>query len=287
MYYGAIEAGGTKMNCAICNEKGEILQTVRIPTENPKETMEKIVGFYEDYSLAALGVGSFGPINLQRGTPDYGRILHTPKVKWEGFSIYEYLVEHLGCRVVVDTDVNAAALAEYLYGALQGVDNCMYVTVGTGIGVGIILNGQLHHGMLHPEAGHILIGKNSKDLVKCFCPFHESCLEGLAAGPAIEARAGRPGSELSQEDPIWDLESDYLAQALVNYTLILGVERIVLGGGVMEQKHLFPKIRAAYRKRMGGYMDTSQLRNLDTYIVPPALGGMQGIKGALALVLPK
>lgn len=287
MYYGAIEAGGTKMNCAICNEKGEILQTIRISTGDPEETMGKIVDFYEEYSLEAVGVGSFGPVNLKMGTADYGRILHTPKVKWQGFSIYEYLVRQLGCPVVVDTDVNVAALAEYLYGALRGVDNCMYITVGTGIGAGIILNGQLHHGMLHPEAGHILIGKNPKDMIECGCPFHENCLEGLAAGPAIEARAGKPGSELGQEDPIWELESDYLAQALVNYTLTLGVERIVLGGGVMEQKQLFPKIRAAYCKRMGGYMDTPELRNLDTYIVPPSLGGMQGMKGALALVLPK
>lgn len=283
MYYGAIEAGGTKMVCAVGNEKGEIIKQIELPTRSPDETMPEMLAFFQEYTLEGLGIGTFGPVELNKLSGQYGSILASPKKQWEGFNFYQYFRENLGCKVEVDTDVNAAALGEYTDGALKGIQNGMYITIGTGIGAGIIAEGKLLHGMLHPEAGHILLQRHPKDNMESLCRFHPNCFEGLAAGPALEKRSGIKGKDIPKEHIVWEIESDYIAQALVNYTLVLATERIVLGGGVMQQEHLFPKIRQRYEKLMAGYMDTKELRNLDEFIVPARLGGKQGILGALRL----
>lgn len=283
MYYGALEAGGTKMVAAIGTKEGQIIKSIEIPTCTPAETMPKLLDFFKEYELAGMGVGAFGPVELHYTSDAYGSILNSPKKNWKGFSFYQYFKEALGCPVVVDTDVNGAALGEQMQGALKDIDNGLYLTVGTGVGAGIITNGKLLHGMLHPEAGHILIHRKEGDTVKSVCPFHTHCLEGLAAGPMLERRSGIKGSEIREDDPVWELESYYLAQALVNYTMVLSVERIVLGGGVMKQKHLFSKIRSEYARQMAGYVDTELLRDLEHYIVPAGLNGLQGIIGALYL----
>ncbi|MCM1180462.1 MAG: ROK family protein [Clostridium sp.] len=283
MYYGAIEAGGTKMVCAVGNADGSIVERMEIPTLTPEETMPVMLTFFQKYTIEALGVGTFGPVDLNCQSDQYGMILTSPKAGWQGFNFYRFFKDHIGCRVIVDTDVNVAALGEQRMGALQGIENGMYLTVGTGIGGGIIAEGKLVHGMLHPETGHILLQRHPEDHRESLCRFHDNCLEGLAAGPAIEKRTGMKGMELSKEHPVWDLESYYIAQALVSYTMVLATERIVLGGGVMKQTHLFPKIRQQFAKLMNGYMDTEQLKNLDTFIVPAGLGGEQGIVGALLL----
>lgn len=283
MYYGAMEAGGTKIISAIGTADGNLIDSIEVPTRSPEETMPELVKFYQKYQLEALGIGAFGPVNLHRESPDYGRVLNSPKKAWHDFNFYQYFREHLGCRVVVDTDVNGAALGESMHGALQGVSDGIYLTIGTGIGAGILVDGKLLHGSMHPEAGHILLQKHPEDLIQCSCGYHTHCFESLAAGPSLEKRTNIPGAEIPAGHAVWDMESYYIAQALVNYTLILATRRIVLGGGVMKQAHLFPKIRDAFAKQMAGYMDTREIRNLEQFIVPAKLGGKQGIIGALYL----
>lgn len=283
MYYGAIEAGGTKMVCAVGNERGEIIDSMKVPTLSPEETMPAIKEYFAKYDPDAIGIGTFGPVELDRESERYGSILKSPKEQWQNFNFYRYFKDAFECIVVVDTDVNAAAYGEYKKGNLKDVENGIYVTIGTGVGVGVIAEGKLLHGMLHPEAGHILLSRHPKDDMVCNCRFHDNCFEGLAAGPALSKRTGMNGEQLSEDNPVWEIESWYIAQALVDYTLVLSAERIILGGGVMEQTHLFPKIREQYKTLMGGYMSTEELEDLDSYIVPAGLDGSQGIVGALML----
>ncbi len=283
MYYGAMEAGGTKIISAVGTAEGEIIDSIEVPTLSPEETLPALVEFYKKYRLEALGIGAFGPVELHRESPDYGRVLNSPKKAWHDFNFYRYFREQLDCEVVVDTDVNGAALGESIHGALQGVSDGMYLTIGTGIGAGILVDGKLLHGSMHPEAGHILLQKHPEDLAECSCGYHTYCFESLAAGPSLEKRTGIPGAKIPGDHPVWDMECYYIAQALVNYTLILATRRIVLGGGVMKQEHLFLKIREQFGKLMAGYMDTKEIRDLDQFIVPAKLDGRQGIIGALYL----
>ncbi len=283
MYYGAMEAGGTKIISAVGTADGKIIEQIEVPTQSPEETLPQLVEFYKQYELSAMGIGTFGPVELQAASKDYGCILNSPKKQWKGFNFYQYFTEQLGCKVVVDTDVNAAALGESRSGALQGVSNGLYLTIGTGIGAGIIVNGELLHGSRHPEAGHILLQKHESDLTECSCGYHTNCFEALAAGPSLELRTKISGADIPKDHAVWELETFYIAQALVDYTLILATERIVLGGGVMKQKHLFPKIRDKFAELMAGYMDTKELAQMEHFIVPAGLKGAQGIIGALYL----
>lgn len=283
MYYGAMEAGGTKIISAVGTEEGKIVDRMEVPTLAPEETLPELVEFYKKYNLESLGIGAFGPVELHREASDYGCILNSPKKQWRGFNFYAHFKEELGCPVVVDTDVNAAALGESMDGALKGISNGIYLTIGTGIGAGILVNGELLHGSLHPEAGHIILQKHPEDSMDCSCGYHTHCFESLAAGPSLKRRTGMDGIQIPENHEIWELESYYIAQALVNYTLILATERIVLGGGVMKQEHLFPKIRKKFGEIMAGYMSTKEIRDIDRFIVPAELGGSQGIIGALYL----
>lgn len=285
MILGALEAGGTKMVCAIGNEQGEIMERISIPTVSPEETMPQMIAFFREHHIEALGVGCFGPINPVKGTATYGYITSTPKLAWQDYNIVGAFEEALACPVGFDTDVNAAMLGEATFGIAKGLDSCIYVTIGTGVGVGVYINGGLLHGMMHPEAGHILLQRHPSDSYAGKCPFHGNCLEGLAAGPAIEERWGAKGIELKDRREVWELEAYYIAQACVNFTLVYSPRRIILGGGVMHQEQLFPLVRQQYQELMAGYVVTPELENLNRYIVSCSLGDNQGVMGCLELAL--
>jgi fructokinase len=269
---GAIEAGGTKFICGV-GTGPEDLRTIEIPTTDPKATVERAVAFFRSHEpITALGIGSFGPLDLKTG-----HITSTPKPGWRDFDLAGALRGPLGVPVKLDTDVNAAALGEARWGAGQGLHDFLYVTVGTGIGGGAIANGRLVYGIRHPEMGHVRVPHDRvRDPYSGCCPFHCDCLEGLACGPAIEARWGRPSKELPLDHPAWALEAHYLSLAVNNWACVLSPESIILGGGVMRQPQLFEMIRAAFETLLNGYMPASA-------IVPPLLGGRSGILGAIAL----
>lgn len=284
MKLGAIEAGGTKFVCGIGYEDGEVIERISIPTTTPEETMRHVVDYFKEKNVDALGVGSFGPIDLDVSSATYGYITSTPKEHWNQYDLVGELKKHFQVPIGFDTDVNAAALGESLWGAAKGLDSCLYMTVGTGIGVGAVSEGKLVHGMLHPEMGHILVRRHVEDHFAGSCPFHGDCLEGMASGPAIEARWGKKGVELASDLEVWELEAYYLAQALMNYILVLSPKRIVIGGGVMKQEHLFPLVRNVVVQLLKGYIQHENVLNrIDKYIVPPGLGDNAGLCGALAL----
>ena len=283
MRYGALEAGGTKMVLAVADENLNILCRESLPTLTPEETMPKMIAFFKEHPVDALGIGSFGPLDLNPESKTYGYITKTPKLSWCDYPLMPEFEKALHVPCMLDTDVNAAALGEASYGCMQDVKNGIYITIGTGIGVGILAEGKLLHGMLHPEGGHILLERHPADTYKGCCPYHANCFEGLASGPAIEGRYGKKAIELANIPEVWELEADYIAKALVNYILILSPERIVLGGGVMHQEQLFPLIRKKTAEYLNGYIKTKELENLDTYIVPPSLNDNQGVLGCLKL----
>ncbi|MEK4012826.1 ROK family protein [Peribacillus sp. FSL M8-0224] len=286
MYLGAIEAGGTKFVCAIGNEQGQIIERVSIPTTTPEETIKQVVKFFQNGSLSAIGIGSFGPIDLDVKSPQYGHITMTPKISWRNFDILGEVKKHFPIPIGFDTDVNAAALGEKIWGAAREVDSCIYITVGTGIGVGAFVEGNLLHGLIHPEMGHIIVRRHPSDQYEGNCIYHKDCLEGLAAGPAISERWGKAGVELQGQAQVWEMEAYYLAQALVNYLLILSPERIILGGGVMLQDKLIPLIREKVSEMLNGYVHHSAILSaINEFIVPPGLGQNSGISGALALAM--
>ena len=283
MRLGALEAGGTKMVCAIGDESGKIYEQVSIPTETPEITMPKLISYFEERKIEALGIGCFGPIDPDKKSETYGYITSTPKLAWADYNIVGTMEKSLMIPVGFDTDVNGSVLGEVTFGQAKGKKCVVYVTIGTGVGAGIYIEGKLLHGMLHPEAGHILLTQRQDDTYEGTCPYHKTCLEGLAAGPAIEARWGRKAVELKDDARVWDLEAYYIAQAIVNYILILSPQMIILGGGVMHQEQLFPKIRSYVKKMMNGYIKTKEMADLDHYIVPASLHDDQGIMGALEL----
>ena len=283
MILGALEAGGTKMVCAIGDEKGNLLDRIVLPTQTPELIMPQMIAYYKKFQIEALGIGTFGPADLNPASKTYGYITTTPKLAWANYNILGTFSNALRIPVGFDTDVNAAALGEASFGCMQDVQTGIYITIGTGIGVGVIAEGKLLHGMLHPEGGHILLARHKSDRYPGCCPYHTNCFEGLASGPALEGRYGKKAIELSDMPEVWELEAEYIAQALVNYILILSPERIVLGGGVMHQEQLFSKIRQKTAELLNGYIKTKQLNNLDTYIVPSSLNDTQGILGCLKL----
>ncbi|BCB05851.1 ROK family protein [Bacillus sp. KH172YL63] len=288
MIIGAIEAGGTKFVCGIGNESGEILERVTIPTTTPSETLKQVVDFFEGKNIERLSVGSFGPVDLDPESEGYGSITSTPKPHWSHFNLVGELKKHFSVPVAFDTDVNAAALGESTWGAAKGLDSCLYMTVGTGIGVGSLTEGKLVHGLTHPEMGHIVVRRHPEDPYAGKCPYHGDCLEGMAAGPAIEARWGKKAIDLVDDTKVWEIEAYYLAQAITNYILILSPKKVILGGGVMNQKQLFPLIREQVTAMLGGYVHHKQiLEDIDSYIVPPGLGDNAGLVGSLGLALSK
>lgn len=283
MLFGALEAGGTKMVLAVGNENGEILEQISIPTETPSVTVKKIVDYFKEKNIEALGIGSFGPVDLDRSSATYGYITSTPKLAWANYDLVGNIKKELNIPIGFDTDVNASALGEATWGSMKGLSSGIYITIGTGVGVGVYMNGGLLHGMLHPEAGHILLNRHPEDTFEGVCPFHPNCLEGLASGPSIEKRWNKKAYELTDRREVWEMEAYYIAEGLVNYILTLAPHKIVLGGGVMHQEQLFPLIRQKTAELLNGYVKTKQLDNLDDYIVPAALKDDQGIMGCIQL----
>lgn len=282
MRLGALEAGGTKMVCAVGDETGKIFEQTSIPTRTPADTVPAMLDYFRQREVDALGIACFGPIELDRDAPNYGHITTTPKLAWRDYDIVGAF-KPLGVPIGFDTDVNGSVLGEATFGQARGKKCVIYLTVGTGVGGGVYINGQLLHGMLHPETGHVLLQKRESDHYEGFCPYHKNCLEGLAAGPAIEGRWGAKAIELKDRAEVWELEADYLAQALVGYIMTLSPEMIILGGGVMHQEQLFPLIRSKVAELLNGYLQTEELSDLDHYIVPASLHDDQGIMGCLEL----
>lgn len=284
MVIGALEAGGTKMVCAIGDEKGHIYEQQSFPTLTPKETIPELIEFFKNKNIELLGIGSFGPVDVNKTSATYGHILDTPKTPWKNYDMVGVFEEALKVPVGIDTDVNGSCLGEVRNGQAKGLNSVVYITIGTGVGAGMYINGGLVHGMLHPEAGHILINRQPGDTT-ANCPYHKDCLEGVAAGPAIEKRWGKKAVELKDNMEVWELESEYIAQALMNYILVLSPEKIILGGGVMHQEQLFPMIRTKVVDKLAGYLNTIEIKDIDNYIVPASLGDDQGIIGAIHIGL--
>lgn len=286
---GAIEAGGTKFICVIANEADEVLMRRIIPTEQPQKTLAACIDFFSEAKVlwgcvSALGIGSFGPVELDHQASDYGCIKKTPKPGWSGTDLVGFFSRKLNVPVAFDTDVNAAALGEYTQGIAKGCNNFVYVTVGTGIGAGVMLGGDLAHGITHLEVGHMLVPRHVSDLhAVSNCPFHENCLEGLASGASLNLRAPGVVRDLPLDHPIWSAEIYYLALMCANLTQIYAPQKIVLGGGVMLKQGLLPKIRTEFLRLVNGYAYDTVLANVDDYIVPSALDGVAGVVGALAL----
>ena len=285
MLVGALEAGGTKMVCAVGKEDGSVLEQVSIPTTTPEETIPQILDYFKSKEIGALGVAAFGPVDVKPASPTYGFILNTPKIPWRNCDLLGQLKRELAIPIGLDTDVRGPCLGEMTYGCARGLENVIYITIGTGVGVGVCCGGKLVHGMLHPEGGHILLSRHPKDPKGGICPNHPNCLEGFACGPSIEARWGKKAAELADEPLVWEIESYYIAQALVDFIMILSPQKIILGGGVMHQEQLFPLIRRQVKEMVGGYLSTPELEDLEHYIVPASLGGDQGIMGWIKLGL--
>jgi fructokinase len=288
---GGVEAGGTKFVCAVGAGPDDIRAETRFPTTSPGETIRQTIEFFQKQphgELAAIGVASFGPLDPDPKSPTFGHITSTPKPGWAGANLagsLSALRTALGVPIGFDTDVNGAALGEHRWGAAQGLDTFIYLTVGTGIGGGGLMNGQLMHGLLHPEMGHLRLPHDPQaDPFTGLCPFHDDCLEGLASGPALEKRWGQPAENLPSAHPAWALEAHYLGLALANLVCTLSPQRIILGGGVMAQPQLLPLVRAEVVRQLNGYVQSPAiLEKIEAYIVPPALGRRAGVLGALAL----
>lgn len=278
---GSIEAGGTKFVCAVSDEELNIIERISFSTSNPLDTLEKIYDFFDSYEkLKAIGIGSFGPIEVNNKSDKYGYISSTPKLDWRNFDFLGSMKEHFKIPIAWTTDVNAACLGEYQVGSAADSDSCIYLTIGTGIGGGAIANGSFIGGFGHPEMGHIIVKPHIKDNFKGWCPYHDDCLEGLAAGPSIEKRYGIKAQNLGLNHEIWQIISYYIAQALINYTLVLRPEKIILGGGVMKQRQMLGLIKKEFINLLSDYVN---IPPIDQYIVKPSLGDNAGIIGGLIL----
>ena len=280
-----VELGGTKINCILARGPDAVMDEVQIPTTNPEQTLGAVESVLERWhGFAALGIASFGPISIDRSSELYGHITATPKPGWANTDVARRLARCTAVPTGFHTDVVGAALAEARWGAAKGLADLAYVTVGTGIGVGLIAGGKPVDGVTHSELGHIRTARLAGDIWPGVCPFHGDCVEGLASGPAIAARAGKRAETLASDDPAWDSVVQALGQLL--HTLVLtGVpRRIVMGGGVMVgTAHLFARVREAMTKSLNGYVPLPEVLSADTYVVAPGLGDRAGSLGAIVL----
>jgi fructokinase len=287
--FGGVEAGGTKFVCAVGSGPDDLRQEIRFSTTTPAETLGRVIDYFQAQQarepLAAVGIASFGPVDPHPDSATFGYITSTPKPGWADTDFAGAVREALGLPVGFDTDVNGAALGEHRWGAARGLHSFIYLTIGTGIGGGGLVNGRLLHGLVHPEMGHVYLPPHPDDPhPQGFCPFHGHCLEGMASGSAIEKRWGRRAETLAPDHPAWALEAHYLALGLVDLICALSPQRIILGGGVMEQPHLWPMLRRQVQDLLNGYVRSPViLDGIDRYIVPPGLGNRAGVLGAIAL----
>lgn len=283
---GGVEAGGTKFVCAVGTGPDDIRAEARFPTTTPAETLHHTLEFFGQHAgLAAIGVAAFGPLDLHRDSPTYGYITTTPKPGWRNADLVGPLRRAFNVPVGFDTDVNGAALGEWRWGAGQGLETLLYLTIGTGIGGGALVDGRPLHGLVHTEMGHICLPHDrAADPFPGACPFHGDCFEGLASGPALEKRWAAKAETFGPDHPAWALEAHYIARALMVFVCTLSPQRIILGGGVMAQQQLFPLVRAETQRVLNGYVHAPAiLDHIEAYIVPPALGGRAGVAGALVL----
>lgn len=286
--YGGIEAGGTKFVCAIGTGPDDLRAEIRIPTTDPDETLGRVIAFFREHAqadpVAAIGIASFGPIDPDPTSPTFGYLTSTPKPGWVDIDLVGSVASALRVPVGFDTDVNGAALAEGRWGSARGLDTFCYLTIGTGIGGGVMVGGQPLHGLLHPEVGHMLLPRRDDDTFSGACPYHRSCFEGLASGPAIAQRWGTPACELPEDHPAWELEAHYLAVGVANLVCALSPQRVILGGGVMRRRQLFPWVRRNVRELLNGYIQIPAItEDNDTFIVPPGLAERSGVLGAFEL----
>ena len=287
--FGGIEAGGTKIVCAVGSNPDDLRDEIRFETTNPSDTLRRAIKYFKRqnsrHPLKAIGVGTFGPIDMAPESPTFGYIKSTPKLGWANTDIVGRISRELNLPVFFNTDVYTAALAEYLWGVAKGVDNFLYLTIGTGIGGAALIDGQQLFGLTHSEMGHIFIPHDLEtDPFVGVCSKHSDCFEGLASGPAIEKRWGIKPEDIPQDHPAWVQEARYIAFGLVNFILTMSPKQIVIGGGVMEQAHLFPLVRKSVLELLNGFVQTPMMGEDSTnYIVPPRLGNKAGILGAIAL----
>jgi len=279
--FAGIEAGGTKFNCALGTGPDDLRAETRLATTTPDETIGAVIEFLRAHArVDAIGIGSFGPIDLRTGF-----ITTTPKPGWRNTDLAGAIRRALNVPVAFDTDVNAAALGEHAWGAARDLTDFIYVTIGTGIGGGGMVNGKLLHGLVHPEMGHIRLPHDwQADPFPGSCPFHGDCLEGLANGPALEKRWGHRAETLPPDHPAWKLQARYLALACANWACTLSPQRIILGGGVMMQAQLLPLVQQQTREILNGYLQSPEIsERIAEYIVVPQLGARAGVLGAMAL----
>ena len=284
--YGGIETGGTKWACAIGTGPDSLSAAATIPTTTPKETIDRTVDFFQcEGPVAAIGIGSFGPIDPKITSETWGHITSTPKPGWAHTDVGQEIRRRLSVPVAFDTDVSAAALGENRWGAAQGLDTFCYITVGTGIGGGVMAHGMLLHGLVHPEFGHLRIPHDKeRDPFPGVCPYHGDCWEGLASGVAIEARWGRPPDELAEDAAVWTLEAHYLALGLMSVICVLSPERIIIGGGVMRHPEVLPLVHRELCELLNGYLESAAVgEEIDSYVTLPGLGAKSGVLGAIAL----
>ena len=285
--FAGLEMGGTKTVAAIGSGDGSVIEEIRFPTTTPEETLGTAIRWWKERTTpagpAAIGVASFGPIRVAPQAADFGVMLATPKPGWRGFPVANHLrAAFPRARYALDTDVNAAALAESRLGAARGHEDVAYITVGTGIGAGILSGGNLIHGAVHPEVGHLRVPRHPGDSFPGVCPFHGDCLEGMASGPAIHRRWGKEGKDLAADHEAWDLEAWYLAQGIISLAAVVCPSVVVLGGGVPQAEGLHARVESHLRRLSNGYFETTERSG---HVVPPALGQQAGIIGALILAI--
>lgn len=291
--FGGIEAGGTKFICVIADKQGNILQEKSLPTLSSEPTLKTVCDFFlldaKEFfpDLVSIGIGCFGPLDLNPQSSTFGSITKTPKPGWSHTPIVNILEQKLQLPVAIDTDVNAAAMGEKMWGSGKEEDNLLYITIGTGIGGGAVVNGKPVHGLIHPEMGHIHIPHDkNRDPYQGICSFHGDCFEGLASGPALADRWGQPAEKLPVDHPAWELEAEYIGCALANIICILSPQKVILGGGVMQQSHLMPKIRTNVINNLRGYLQSPLvMKDIDKFIVLPGLGNHSGSLGAISLAI--
>jgi len=284
--FGGVETGGTWCVCALGAGPGELVDREQFPTTSPAETLERIVEFFaERPAPAAIGIGSFGPVDVARDSPTWGQVTTTPKPGWQHTPVASVIEHRLGVPVSFDTDVGAAALGEHQWGAGRGVASLCYLTIGTGVGAGLVLDGRPWHGLVHPEVGHLRIPHDrERDPFAGSCPVHGDCWEGLASGEALAQRWGVAPEDLEDAHPAWPLEAEYAALGILSIVAVVSPHRVIVGGGVTERPGLLEMIRDRLRVLDGGYLDTPMLgREIDSYLVAPQLGDDAGVLGAIAL----
>lgn len=283
MKLGGIECGGTKFICAVGDEFGNIEKELVITTTTPEETLNKVIEFYKINEVQKIGIGSFGPVEINKSSNNYGSILDTPKVEWSNFNIIKYLQKEINVPITINTDVNVAALAEIKVGNSKDLNNILYITIGTGIGVGAIIDNKIINGVNHTEMGHIALRKHPNDNFEGNCLFHKDCFAGLASGPSIEKRYNLKGEQLQDNEELWDIIGYYIGQAIAIYTFIFSPQRIIIGGGVAHQKSLLPIIKKYFKIFNNDYIKNKYIDDLDSYIQLTSLNNRAGLIGSVLL----